>query len=328
MTILLSFHFLLVLAILMLLVISAQSFSDFEPSEEHEEVKNICKFKCLPEVERECEPVLSLSSKMKLGNDKIYGIAKDLSFQNGDWVQDSGSAPLMPFDASDMPKNFSGIGSTLKLASFWLMGMNFDRQADDVLGICGILSMAITRNRTLSDIPQRWSPWFHTRPGYSDLTIIFEGLYVEEANGGDRLMCLSVSPFSESSVGPYEWSSRYSCKKSFEHSFVKDDTIMFILRYPQIFTLTSRAILGELRSLNKKSDPEYFNKVQISSQLSYDSKYHFVSEQLMSRACNPYSCHELPDNRIRVHKASQFCKFFRNLVLKHLTLMWLQSDMT
>ncbi|KAH0708860.1 hypothetical protein KY290_010375 [Solanum tuberosum] len=307
MAILLSFRFLLVLAVLMVLLISAQSFSDFEPSE----VKNICKFKRLAEVERECKPVLSVSSKMKLRNDKIYGIAKDLSFQNGDWVQEAGSAPLMPFDESDMPKNFSDIGSTLKLASFSLMGMNFDRQADDVLGICGILSIAITRNRTLSDMPQRWSPWFHTSPGYSDLTIIFEGLYVEEANGGDRLMCLlgtSVSPFSKSSVDPYEWSSKYNCKKNFQYSFEKDDRIMLILRYPQIFTLTSRAILGELRSLNKKSDPKYFDKVQISSQLSYDSKYHFVSEQLVSRACNPYSCHELPDNRIRVHKASQFCK--------------------
>ena len=64
---------------------------------------------------------------------------------------------------------------------------------------------------------------------------------------------------------------------------------MLILRYPEIFTSTSRAILGELRSLNKKSDPKYFDKVQISSQLSYDWKYHFVSEQLVSRACNPYS---------------------------------------
>lgn len=161
-----------------------------------------------------------------------------------------------------------------------------------ILGICGILSMAITRNRTLSDIPQRWSPWFQTSPGYSDLTIIFEGLYVEEANGGDRLMCLlgtSVSPFSKSSLDPYEWSSKYNCKKSFQYSSVKDDRIMLILRYPEIFTSTSRAILGELRSLNKKSDPKYFDKVQISSQLSYDWKYHFVSEQLVSRACNPYS---------------------------------------
>lgn len=182
MAVLLSFRFLLVLAILMVLLISALSFSDFEPTEEHEEVKSICKFKRLTEVERECKPILSVSSKMKLGNDKIYGMAKDLSFQNVDWVQEAGSAPLMPFDESDMPKNFPGIGSTLKLASFWLMGMDFNRQADDVLGICGILSIGIMRNRTLSDISQRWSPWFHTSPGYSDLTIIFEGLYAEEAN--------------------------------------------------------------------------------------------------------------------------------------------------
>lgn len=89
----------------MVLLFSALSFSDFEPSEEHEEVKNICKFKRLAEVEREC---------------------------NADWVQEAGSAPLMLFDESDMPKNFSGIGSTLKLASFWLMGMDFDRKADDI----------------------------------------------------------------------------------------------------------------------------------------------------------------------------------------------------
>ncbi|KAK4359462.1 hypothetical protein RND71_021691 [Anisodus tanguticus] len=172
------------------------------------------------------------------------------------------------------------------------MGMDFDRQPDDVLGICGILSMAITRNRTLSDIPQRLSPWFLTSPGYSDLTIIFEGLYVEEAKGGDRLMCLlgtSMSPFSDSSVDLYELSLKYSCKKRFEHFFKKDDRIMLVLRYTQIFSLTSRTILGEMRSLNKKSDPKYFDKVRISSQLNYDSKYH-----------------ELPDNnRIRVHKASQ-----------------------
>ncbi|KAJ8550837.1 hypothetical protein K7X08_000207 [Anisodus acutangulus] len=301
----------------MVLLISVQSFSDYEPSGEPEEVKSICKFKRLAEVERACESILSVSSKMKLGNDKIYGIAKDLSFRNGDWVQDADSALLMPFDESDVPNNFSGIGSTLKLASFWLMGMDFDRQPDDVLGICGILSMAITRNRTLSDIPQRWSPWFLTSPGYSDLTIIFEGLYVEEAKGGDRLMCLlgtSVSPFSDSSVDLYELSLKYSCKKRFEHFFKKDDRIMLVLRYAQIFSLTSRTILGEMRSLNKKSDPKYFDKVRISSQLSYDSKYHFVSEQLVSRACNPYSCHELPDNnRIRVHKASQFCKVLKKI---------------
>ncbi|KAJ8539216.1 hypothetical protein K7X08_013468 [Anisodus acutangulus] len=197
--------------------------SNFEPSEEPEEVKSICKFKRFVEVERECKPILSVSSKTKLGTDKIYGIAKDLSFQNGDWVQEAGRVPLMPFDESDMPKNFS-----------------------------------------------------------------------------------------ESSVDPYVLSSKYSCKKSFEHSFMKDDRIMIVLRYPQIFSLTSRPILGEMISLNKKSDAKYFDKVQISSQLSYDSKYHFVSEQLVSRACNPYSCHELPDNNtIRVHKASQFCKVLK-----------------
>lgn len=37
-------------------------------------------------------------------------------------------------------------------------------------------------------MPQRWT---HKSPGYSDFTIVFEGLYVEsEENDGERVLCL------------------------------------------------------------------------------------------------------------------------------------------
>lgn len=37
-------------------------------------------------------------------------------------------------------------------------------------------------------MPQRWT---HKSPGYSDLSIVFEGLYIEsEENDGERVLCL------------------------------------------------------------------------------------------------------------------------------------------
>lgn len=94
------------------------------------------------EVERVYAPVLSSASKPKLGNDKIYHlVARDLSFQNADWGQEPGGAPLMPFDDTDRPHNTSSIES---LASFWVMDIDFANQNDaSSVGICGLLSVGI-----------------------------------------------------------------------------------------------------------------------------------------------------------------------------------------
>ena len=100
------------------------------------------------EVKRECSPVVSSASNAQLGIQKFYEIAKGLSFQNGDWVQQASGVPLMPFDASDMPMNFSGSGSLLKLASFWVMGFNLSHPSNNAIGVCGLLSIGITRNST------------------------------------------------------------------------------------------------------------------------------------------------------------------------------------
>ncbi|CAK9174674.1 unnamed protein product [Ilex paraguariensis] len=252
----------LALAFFMLVLTTVTTlFSDFEASDEPDESRNIC------------------------------NIAK-LHFQNGDWVQEAGGAPMMPFDDSDMPKNFSGIGSLLRLASFW---------ASQETGHC----------ITCHNIGTHGS----TRALDILMTIQFEGFYVESEENGEHMLCLlgtSMFPF----VGPFadfsEWSTSHSCKTNLQSPFIKDDQLMLILRYPRNFTLTTRAVLGEMKSLNEKSDPKYFDKVHIASQLDFDSKYLFISEQLESKACNPCPYQDdFIDGGIQRFQGSRICKVLR-----------------
>ncbi|KAK9266278.1 hypothetical protein L1049_001799 [Liquidambar formosana] len=307
-------HHLLGLVFLMFFFITVTTpFSDSDTSGEP---SRICKFERFSEVMKECSALLSSASKLKLDNKRIYGIASNIYFQNGDWVQEAGGAPLMPFDDSDLPVNFSDPHSLLKLVSFGVMGVDFDHQLENAVGVCGLMSIGITRNRTLSDVPERWYPWFHSRPGNSELTIPFEGLYAEsEENGGERLMCLlgtSLFPFSEGFSDPLELSMGYGCAHDHQFPLLKNDRILLVLRYPQKFTLISRAVHGEMRSLNDYSDPMYFDKVYISSLLSYESNYQFVSEKLVSKACEPYPYNDdLIDDGIQTSKKIQFCIVFQ-----------------
>lgn len=185
------------------------SFSHSDNYDETDDPTGICKFTRSADLERECSPVLSsVVSRAELGNDKFYRIARDISFQNGDWMQEPKGSPLMPFDDTDMPNNNgSAFESLLKLASFYLTGIDFAHQTDTTVGLCGLLSIGITRNRTMSYSPQKWSPWFHKSPGYSDLTIVFEGLYAESQETGERLMCLlgtSLFPYSDIYSNSYD----------------------------------------------------------------------------------------------------------------------------
>ncbi|XP_027167902.1 uncharacterized protein LOC113767897 [Coffea eugenioides] len=315
-------HIRLVLPFILVFLVGATSslLPAYEDSEELDDLKRICKFERLMEVERECARVVSSASKAQLGIQKFYEIAKGLSFQNGDWVQEASGVPLMPFDSSDMPMNFSGSGSLLKLASFWVMGFNLSDPSNNAIGVCGLLSIGITRNSTLPDMPQTWYPKFHKSPGYSVLTIAFEGHYVEsEDEGGQGLLCMlgnSVSPFSESPPDFSTWSLNYGCKNNRQFSPVKDDRIMLVLQYPQSFTLTSGTIVGDLRSLNRRSDPKYFDDISIVSRLShqtYDSSYQFISKKIVSKACNSdlYE-HESSEKRGDVYHGNHFCRVLQN----------------
>ena len=303
--------FVLIFLIFLFNTVATQS-SNFEDSNEP---FRICKYERFAEVQRECSSFLSSTSKLKLEKEKVYyETATELSFVNGDWVQEAGGAPLMPFDDSDMPKNFSSPGSLLKLVSFWLMGIDFSRQLENAIYICGYLSIAITRDGTLSNRPETWSPLFFKRPGTSELRIPFEGFYMEsEENEGERLMCLlgtSIPPFSEGSSDPINWSMPYRSGCNHQSSLSLDDRIMLVLRYPKRYTLTNRAIYGEMRSLNENSNPNYFDRVYMSSQLGYNSKYLFGSEMVSSKAPDLYpDQHELVDNGVKF-KGLQFCKTF------------------
>ncbi|XP_071901131.1 uncharacterized protein [Coffea arabica] len=169
-------------------------------------------------------------------------------------------------------------------------------------------------------MPQTWYLMFHKSPGYSVLTIAFEGHYVEsEDKGGQGLMCMlgnSVSPFSESPPDFSTWSLNCGCKNNREFSPVKDDRIMLVLQYPQSFTLTSGTIVGDLRSLTRRSDPKYFDDISIVSRLShqtYDSSYQFISKKIVSKACNSnlYQ-HELSDKRGDVYHGNHFYRVLQN----------------
>ena len=303
--------FVLVFLIFLFKTVDAQ-LSNFEDSDEP---LRICKYERFSEVKRECSSFLSSASELKLEKEKAYEIATELSFVNGDWVQEAGGAPLMPFDDSDMPRNFSSPGSLLKLASFWMMGIDFSRQLENAINICGYLSIAITRNSTLSNRPESWTPLFFKRPGVSELRIPFEGLYMEsEENEGERLMCLlgtSIPPFSEGSSDPLKSSMPYRSGCNDQFSLLMDDRIMLVLRFPKRYTLTNRAIYGEMRSLNENSNPNYFDRVHMSSQLGFNSKYLFGSEMVVSKARDLYpDQHELIDNGVKF-EGLQFCKLFR-----------------
>lgn len=293
------------------------SFSHSDTYDEPDDPTSICKLTRSVELERECSPLLSsVVSRAELGTDKFYRIARDISFQNGDWMQEPNGSPLMPFDDTDMPNyNVSAFESLLKLASFYIMGIDFAQQNDTTIGLCGLLSIGITRNRTMSYSPQKWSPWFHKSPGYSDLTILFQGLYVESQETGERLMCLlgtSLFPYSDIYANSFEyWEQHHSCKINQSHN-LENNQIMLVLSYPQNFSLTSRAIIGEMRSLHRKTDDVYFDNVYISSMMSRDTKYQFLSEELVASACKDSSCHDtMVDDNIHISKGFQFCDVFQ-----------------
>lgn len=59
------------------------------------------------QVEKQCGSVLSSVSELKPDNNggDTITIRNKLSFLNGNWNQEPGGSPLMPFDDSDMPRN-------------------------------------------------------------------------------------------------------------------------------------------------------------------------------------------------------------------------------
>ncbi|KAI3986331.1 hypothetical protein MKX01_002176 [Papaver californicum] len=296
------------------------SFSDTSSSEIATEFvpENRIKYKYdrLDEVRKECRYVLSSASELEPENHINDRIRNDFSFVNGDWVQESDAtaAPLLPFDDSDMPKSSSSIQSPLKLISFWVTDVDSTHRTKKTIAISGMVFMGITRNSSFSYQLYGSNPQFQMYPGKTQLTIFFQGIYVEtKANGGENSLCLLGNAMLPSrqpdSTDPWEWVKGNPFNQP---PLLQDDQILLVLHYPKSFTLSSRAVRGEMRSLNPESNLKYFDKLHILSQFGATVNYEFGSEALVSNACEPYP---YPDNSlgngIDIYKGPRFCEILQ-----------------
>lgn len=241
------------------------------------------------EVEKSCHEIISSASKLDFDADRFRSFRQELSFVKGDWGQDPGDAPLMPFDGSDAATNSSDRPGPLHLSSFSLMHVDTVPHSQFVINVSGALGLGMSRNGTAPDLGQYLFPEFRIWPGSSELRFLFEGVYVEsERNGGEKVLCLLGNAMlpsrQQDSEDPWEWAKDSWSKPPLLH----DDQILLVLRYPKTFALTSRAVRGEMSSLNEKSNNKFFNKVHLSSQLGAYTNYGFGSDKILSKACSPY----------------------------------------
>ncbi|KAL0291437.1 UNVERIFIED_CONTAM: Pleiotropic drug resistance protein 1 [Sesamum radiatum] len=117
----------------------------------------------------------------------------------------------------------------------------------------------------------------------------------------------SVLPSRQPDSGdPWGWVKEFGYTN--QPLLTQDDQIILVLRYPRMLTLASRAIRGSMRSLNPKSNLKYFDEVHMSSWLSTSANYQFTSENLVSRACDPYPYKDsLLNGGIDIYKGLDFC---------------------
>ncbi|KAK9266293.1 hypothetical protein L1049_001815 [Liquidambar formosana] len=265
----------------------------------------------IDEVRKECASVLSSSSELSPDDNRVYSIKNELSFVNGDWGQVVGNAPLMPFDDREVPKNASH--SRLNLVSFWVTDVDRTRRLKNSVSVSGVLYMGITLDGAFSQKPYEGSPQFHIWPSQSEISVLFQGIYTEsKKNGGERVMCLlgnAMLPSRQTdSTDPWEWVKDSGSNFNNQPPLLQDDQILFVLRYPKKLTLTNMAIRGQMKSLNQKSNLKYFDEVHVSSQLGSSAKYEFVSEKLVSKACDPYPYKDsFMNNGIDIYNGSDFC---------------------
>lgn len=273
----------------------------------------------IDEVRRQCTSVLSAASELRSGYDVVDGMKQDLSFVNGDWSQDGGKFPIMPFDAGKSFGTLPSEGRTpVKLVSFWVTDIDHAHRMTKSIPVNGFLIMGITRDASFVDNAYGGNADFQLWPGHSQLSIPFQGFYTEsKKNGGERVLCLlgdTMLPTRESDpANPWGW-MKTSGENNDELPLSEDDQIMLVLHYPMTFTLTNRIISGELRSLNRESNTKYFDVVHITSQLGRSAKYAFGSKDIVSKACNPYPYKDnLTSGGINVYKGSRFCEILEEI---------------
>ncbi|RDX97686.1 hypothetical protein CR513_19517, partial [Mucuna pruriens] len=273
------------------------------------------KYDRIGEVQKQCASVLSASSELRYEY-SVTSMKGELSFVNGDWRQDGVKVkfPIMPFDVRKSPGTLSEDRAPMNLVSFWVSDVDHDHRLKRSIPINGFMVMGITRDGSFANIAYDGNPEFRLWPSHSQLSIPFQGVYTEsKKNGGERVLCLlgnTMLPTREANpANPWEWMENPG-----EIPLSEDDQILLVIRYPMTFTLTNRMISGELRSLNRESNSKYFDAVRISSQLGKSAKYTFGSQQIVSKACNPYPFKDnLTDDGISVYKGARFCEILEEI---------------
>ncbi|KAJ6698616.1 FAMILY PROTEIN putative (DUF2921)-RELATED [Salix purpurea] len=234
----------------------------------------------LSEVEKQCRSLLSSASELKTDEDTKFRLMGGLSFRNGDWRQKTGGVPLMPFLDSGFPTSATSLPAALNMVSF---------EVKDVSPVQHFQNTA--------------TPNF-IRPGTSALTFSFEGVYAEtEQNGGERSLCLlgkSTLTYGTGIYVPSDVSNGFG---------LETDQISLVLRYPMSSSLRNREIHGEMKSLDEKASPQYFDTVYISSQLGHHSMYQFSSTVQASATCEPYLFYhdEVMEDGVQKFTWSEFC---------------------
>ncbi|KAK2967767.1 hypothetical protein RJ640_029663 [Escallonia rubra] len=262
-----------------------------------------------PEIEHQCRTFLSSPLELKLYDDLGFQLKNELSFFNGDWEQEIGGAPIVPFDDSDMPMDSSSLTSPWRLVSFEVKDVNPVHLSQNTVSLRGVLTIGISRNSTfLSDSASN----FHMRPGMSALRVDFEGVYIErEENGGERLACLlgnSTLPIRRDDDHVSNMENNFDMTYKREPQLMQNDQILLVLRYPKVFNLTQRAIRGEMRSLTERGNFEYFDNIYISAQLGGHTNYQFSSEQLMSKTCDTTPLEdEMVEDSVNMFESSEIC---------------------
>ncbi|KAI3684272.1 hypothetical protein L6452_33493 [Arctium lappa] len=275
----------------------------------------IFKYDRIDEVKKECSSILPPESNHKPYGKKMFRLKEKLSFVNGDWWEELGKSPLMPFD-----NKFNGLNglnssldqrSPLNLISFWVTDVDRAHRSKNLVSINGILQLGITIGGLFGSKPYDRNPEFNIYPGNSELTVSFQGIVAEtEENNGETVMCLlgnTMLPYRyPDSNNPWDWVKEPGYIN--QPPLIQDDRILLVVRYPKTFTLIKRGIYGSLKSLNPKSSQKFFDEVHISASLSSSANYEFSSEKLVAKACDPYPYNDgFANTGVGMYKGTDFC---------------------
>ncbi|KAF3673899.1 putative katanin p60 ATPase-containing subunit A1-like [Capsicum annuum] len=277
------------------------------------------KYERTDEVKKECAFVLASASELKPGDNRMDGLKYELSFLNGDWWQVSNGVSIMPFDDRDLVNRSLDLRSPLSLVSFWVTDVDRSHRDKKSMRVSGIMQIGITLDGLFSSQPYERSPRFDIWPGHSQLSVTFEGIYIEsKSSREERVMCLLGTTMlpsrQQESTDPWEWvmESGYTNQPP----LMQDDRILLVLHYPRTNTLTNRAILGTMKSLNPKTSFKYFDEVHMSSWAGTPSKYEFGSEKFVSKACDPYPYKDSLSTDINTYRGPNFCYILQRFTLQ------------